>query len=255
MEQVREDVASRRLIHRACDYDARGMRAIIIQHEDHEGAGWLGPALEQVGFSLVPRFRRVEPADAEAELVVAMGGSMSAFDPHGWLDDEVSLLATRLERRAPCLGVCLGAQLLARAAGATVFRGERPEIGAAPIRWTKAGMADAVTGSDASTLVVAHWHQDTFTSVPGATLLASSDRYKQQAFRLRGSYGFQFHLELSTAEFENWLAAGCGELAPGRLDITAVRETAQLAASETSRRKLVACVASHFARTVRVPLD
>lgn len=227
------------------------MRAIIVQHEEHEGAGWLGPALEGVGFSLVPRFRRVERADADAELIVVMGGSMSAYDPLAWLDDEVSLLATRLERGAPCLGVCLGAQLLARAAGATVFRGERPEIGAAPIRWTNAGMADAVTGNGASTLVVAHWHQDTFTPVPGATLLASSDRYEQQAFRLHGSYGFQFHLELSTTEFENWLAAGCGEL-PGGLDIPAVRETAsQLAASEPSRRELVASVAAHFASAVR----
>jgi GMP synthase (glutamine-hydrolysing) len=223
------------------------MRAIVIQHEEHEGAGWLGPALEQEGFSLVPRFRRVEPADVEAELVVVMGGSMSAFDSHAWLDDEVSLLALRLERGAPCLGVCLGAQLLARAAGATVFRGERPEIGAAPIRWTKAGMADAVTGNGASTLVVAHWHQDTFTPVPGATLLASSDRYEQQAFRLRGSYGFQFHLELSTAEFEQWLAAGCGDLAAGSFDTAAALETAsRLAASETSRRELVARIALHF---------
>jgi GMP synthase (glutamine-hydrolysing) len=228
------------------------MRAIIVQHEEHEGAGWLGPALEHVGFSLVPRFRRVEPADAEADLVVVMGGSMSAFDSHRWLDDEASLLALRLERRAPCLGVCLGAQLLARAAGATVFRGERPEIGAAPIRWTKAGMADAVTGSDASTLVVALWHQDTFTPVPGATLLASSDRYEQQAFRLHNSYGFQFHLELSTAEFEQWLAAGCGKLAAGSPDSTAALGTAsRLAASEASRRALVTRIALHFARVVR----
>ena len=228
------------------------MRAIVIQHEEHEGAGWLGPALEHAGFSLVPRFRRVEPADAEAELVVVMGGSMSAFDAHAWLDDEVSLLATRLERGAPCLGVCLGAQLLARSAGATVFRGDRPEIGAAPIRWTEAGMADAVTGSGASTLVVAHWHQDTFTPVPGATLLASTDRYEQQAFRLHGSYGFQFHLELSTAEFEQWLAAGCGELVAGHHDLTAALGTAsRLAASETSRRALVTRTALHFARAVR----
>ena len=233
------------------------MRAIVVQHEQHEGAGWLGPALEQVGFSLVSRFRRVEPADAEAELVVVMGGSMSAFDSHAWLDDEVALLAGRLERTAPCLGVCLGAQLLARAAGATVFRGERgPEIGAAPIRWTKAGMADAVTGSGAGTLVVAHWHQDTFTPVPGATLLASTDRYEQQAFRLHDSYGFQFHVELSTTEFEQWLAAGCGDLAAGSFDTAAAVVTAsQLAASETSRRALVASIASHFARAVRIPRD
>lgn len=230
------------------------MRAIVIHHEEHEGAGWLGPALENCGFSLEPRFRRVEPADAEAELVVVMGGSMSAIDPPPWLADEVSLLETRIERRAPCLGVCLGAQLLARAAGATVFRGERAEIGAAPIRWTKAGMADAVTGSGESTLVVAHWHQDTFTPVPGATVLASTERYEQQAFRLHGSYGFQFHLELSTTEFEQWLAAGCGELAARSLESAAALATAsQFAASETSRRALVARVAAHFARAVQGP--
>ncbi|HEX6810032.1 MAG TPA: type 1 glutamine amidotransferase [Planctomycetota bacterium] len=228
------------------------MRAIIVQHEEHEGAGWLGPALEHAGFALVPRFRRVEPADEGAELVVVMGGAMSAFDPLRFLDDEVALLATRLARGAPCLGVCLGAQLLARAAGAEVFRGARgPEIGAAPIRWTKAGLADPVTGGGASTLVVAHWHQDTFTPVPGATLLASTACYEQQAFSLRASYGFQFHVELSTPQFEQWLTAGRDELAACGVDGTVALEAARgLAASEAERRALVSRVAAHFARAV-----
>src|SRR5207244_919589 len=101
------------------------------------------------------------------------------------------------------VGVCLGAQLLAAAAGARVFKGEAGlEKGLFPIRRLDAGpLLEGVTE-------VVHWHQDTFDEVPGATLLASSERYRQQAFALRNCIGVQFHPELDAQAFARWFPEG-----------------------------------------------
>ena len=221
------------------------MRAVIVQHEEHEGEGWFGPALRAHGFALEHRCRDVAPADADADLVVVMGGSMSAaaIEAHPFLARELALLEARLRRGAPCLGICLGAQLLARAAGARVFRGPTAEIGAAEVRWHLAAQRDPVVAAGAEPMVVAHWHEDTFTAVPGALLLASSDRCEQQAFRLGASFAFQFHLELDGATFARWLGAahGADRAAAERL----------LAPGAADRRALVDRLAAHFASTVR----
>ena len=187
------------------------MRAVVFQHEEHEGVGLLGPALEEVGFTLVTRFRAVRREDVDADLVVVMGGPMGVYeaDQHPFLHEELSLLTERLANERPSLGICLGAQLLASAAGAEVFVGKNGfEVGAAPVRWTQDGMKDPVIAGVRPKTVVAHWHGDTFKPVAGATLLASTDRYSQQAFRLGTSYAFQFHLELTAAELGRWLDLG-----------------------------------------------
>ncbi|HEX5053848.1 MAG TPA: type 1 glutamine amidotransferase [Planctomycetota bacterium] len=227
------------------------MRAVIVQHEEHEGEGLFGPALEQHGLDLVHRFRRVEPADAEAGLVVVLGGSMTACPgaSQPFLDAELALLQERLRRGAPCLCICLGAQLLARAAGATVRPGARGlEIGALPVRWTRAAQRDPVTAAGTATTVVAQWHEDTFTAVPGATLLASSDAYEQQAFRLGASYAFQFHLELTTAAFVDWIEAARPRLeAHGRDCAALLAGIPAMRAGDAARQALVARLAAHFA--------
>lgn len=223
------------------------MRAVIVQHEEHEDAGWFAPALREAGFALEHRFRGVRTDDAGADLVVVLGGSMSAaaVHEHPFLGRELALLVDRLARGAPCLGICLGAQLLARAAGSRVMRGHRgTELGALPIRWTPAGRADpALAPADAS-WVVPQWHADTFTAVPGGVLLASGDRYEQQAFRLGASFGFQFHLELAAAAFAGWLAAA--PAAP-----TSGHDPRALAAGDAARRALVARLAQSLASICR----
>ncbi|HEX8818947.1 MAG TPA: glutamine amidotransferase, partial [Archangium sp.] len=166
------------------------MRAVVFQHEEHEGPGLLGPALEAAGFTLVKRFRTVKHEDVDAELVVVLGGPMGVYeaDRHPFLGQELALVAERLALQRPVLGLCLGAQLLAAAAGTEVFVGKNGlEVGVGPVRWTKEGLADPVIAGVRPRTTVAHWHQDTFKSVPGATLLASTDRYSQQAFRLGDS--------------------------------------------------------------------
>ncbi|NPC86452.1 type 1 glutamine amidotransferase, partial [Pyxidicoccus fallax] len=121
------------------------MRAVVFQHEEHEGPGLLGPALEAAGFSLVTRFRSVRREDVSADLVVVMGGPMGVYeaDQHPFLHEEQSLLTERLANELPCLGICLGAQLLASAAGAEVFPGKNGfEVGVAPVRWTQDALKD-----------------------------------------------------------------------------------------------------------------
>lgn len=226
------------------------MRAVVLQHESHEDLGLLGPALTEAGFSFVRRFRAVEHADLEAELVVVLGGRMGVADAdqHPFLQKEQAFLAERLALERPCLGICLGAQLLAAAAGSQVFTGKNGfEVGVAPVRWTKAGLEDAGLAGLPSRLTVAHWHRDTFSPVAGAQLLASTDRYTQQAFRLGPTYAFQFHPELTAAAWLQWVETGAEALA-GR-DVTALKsDAAKLKAAEPQNTRLCVQLAHHFAR-------
>jgi GMP synthase (glutamine-hydrolysing) len=190
--------------------------AVILQHEPTEGPGLLGIALERAGFSLTCRLREVLPDDVHAPLVVVLGGPMGVYDADRlpFLSAEQQLLQRRLDRDLPCVGVCLGAQLLAAAAGARVFRGHAGlELGVLPVRRTPAGAQDPVFGALPETLDVAQWHQDTFDPIPGAVRLASSDRYPEQAFRLGKSYGVQFHPEVSAGTLEEWLKGAPADVA------------------------------------------
>lgn len=202
------------------------MKAVVIQHETHEDVGRLGPALNEAGFTIVRRFRGVEHADVEAALVVVLGGPMGVYEAgqHPFLREEQALLAERLAMDRPCVGICLGAQLLAAAAGADVFPGKNGfEVGVGTVRLTKEAAKDPVFGPLKEKLTVAHWHGDTFTPVPGGVLLASSDRYTQQAFRVGRSYGLQFHAELDAEELGQWMATASEELKERGKDVAALR--------------------------------
>lgn len=228
------------------------MRAVVLQHETHEGLGLLEKPLVEAGFTLTRRFRGVEHKDLDAELLVVLGGSMSAWatEQHPFLADELALLTERVAGGKPVLGLCLGAQLLASAAGAQVSLGKNGfEVGVAPVRWTKQGLEDPVLKGVAAKSVVAHWHEDTWSPVPNATLLASTDRYSQQAFRLGDSFGFQFHPELSAAQFSEWLDLG-GELLElmGKRADELRAALPKLKAAEAENALLLERLAHHFAR-------
>ncbi|WP_338866366.1 glutamine amidotransferase-related protein [Myxococcus stipitatus] len=231
------------------------MRAVVYQHEEHEGVGLLGPALTEVGFTLVHRFRAVRREDVDAELVVVMGGPMGVYeaDQHPFLRDELGILGERLANERPCLGICLGAQMLASAAGAEVFPGKNGfEVGVAPVRWTADAMKDPVIAGARPRTVVAHWHGDTYKAVPGATLLASTDRYSQQAFRLGASYGFQFHLELTARELGHWLELGADDLRQRGKDLAELRaQLPKLQSAERENTELLERLARHLAQAVR----
>lgn len=194
------------------------MRALIVEHLAHEGAGLVGAALVEAGVRLeVSRTWAgdVLPAPDGYDLVCVLGGPMSASDAN--LDAEAALLARSTQQGRFTLGICLGAQLLARGLGARVMRGPRPELGLLPIALTDSGRAEPLlAGLDGATVL--HWHHDTFELPRGATLLASSAAYPQ-AFRAgaRG-FGVQFHAECDRAMRADWARRGAAELHAAGVD-------------------------------------
>jgi GMP synthase (glutamine-hydrolysing) len=152
---------------------------------------------------------------APDELLIVMGGAMGVGDVElpefPFLRRELDLLRRCVEQGLPVLGICLGAQLLAHAAGAAVHpltKGQNRvyEVGWGPIRFHGTRDSELLSGIPNETTVL-HWHGDTFDLPFGAELLASSETCHNQAFRLgRRQFGLQFHCETTAEDVENWLA-------------------------------------------------
>ncbi len=177
------------------------MQAVVVQHVPFEGPGLIAPALAEAGAEVrVVRADLGEPLPEASglDVLVVLGGPMGALDDrdHPHLANERELIARCVRRGRPVLGVCLGAQLLAAALGASVWRGPELEVGVGTVALTPDGLADPVLGPSGPELPVVHWHQDTFELPERGVPLASSTRYAHQAFRVGGSYGLQFHVEL-----------------------------------------------------------
>jgi GMP synthase-like glutamine amidotransferase len=141
--------------------------------------------------------------------VMVFGGAMNVDqeDVHPWLVTEKDLLRELIRRRTPLLGVCLGSQLLAEAAGATPRRAPRPEIGWHRIELTREGAADPLLAPLAPVAEVFGWHSYESPLPPGATALARSPLCLQ-AFRLGGglpAWGLQFHAEVTRKDLWDWL--------------------------------------------------
>ncbi len=146
------------------------------------------------------------PGHDEVAGAVVMGGPMSVDDTEGHpgLAREREWLEGALEREMPLLGICLGAQLLARALGAEVRAGEGPELGYTPVEILDPG--DPVLGALAPSTPVLHWHRDVFELPEGAQHLACSRQTEVQAFRRGNAWGVLFHPESDFALLEAWLA-------------------------------------------------
>jgi GMP synthase (glutamine-hydrolysing) len=146
------------------------------------------------------------PDHAEVDGVVTMGGPMNVDEVERYpgLAAEREWLAEAVRLEMPVLGVCLGAQLLARALGAEVRPGEGAEIGFAPVEVHDPG--DPILGALAPSATVLHWHGDVFDLPPGAQPLASSEQTQHQAFRTGNAWGLLFHAEADAALVESWLA-------------------------------------------------
>lgn len=142
------------------------------------------------------------------DAVLTLGGAMhpDQDERHPWLREERALLAELIERQVPVLGVCLGAQLVAGAAGSLVARAAEPEIGWYAVQSTDAGRRDPLLGPLAPGFDALEWHSYEFRLPAGATALASSGRCLQ-AFRAgEWAWGIQFHAEVTLEDFDSWLA-------------------------------------------------
>ena len=138
--------------------------------------------------------------------IVVMGGPMGAYedDAYPWLEAEKRLLAEAVRADVPVWGVCLGAQLLAAALGARVYPGDRPEVGVLSVELEPEAGDDHVFSAAPPRFPTLQWHGDTFDLPAGATLLAGSTAYPNQAFRVGRSYGLQFHVEVSLDLATQW---------------------------------------------------
>src|SRR4051794_7382663 len=183
-------------------------RALVVQHTAQEGLGNLLEWLPAAGLDVHPIHpylgHRVPPS-VEGDALIVLGGPMGANDDADapWLPATRALLATAIDDGVPTLGICLGAQLLAVAAGGEVQRGSAgPGLG---LGYVDVLLSDQLL--DAGRLPVVQWHYDTVTRLPnGAELLASSDLYQVQAFRLgEVAWGLQFHIEATEAMVRDWV--------------------------------------------------
>ncbi len=170
--------------------------------------------IEAADFALAPD--DLAQIDALSDdLLVILGGPISVNDSSmfPFIEAEINLLKQRIAADKPTLGICLGAQLIARALGASVYPGDTKEIGWYDLTLTSAGEQSALRYLNAEHCSMLHWHGETFDLPDDAVLLASSEAYKNQAF----SYGdkvlaLQFHPEITQRSMEKWFIGHIGEI-------------------------------------------
>jgi GMP synthase (glutamine-hydrolysing) len=188
------------------------MRVLSVIHGDEARTELFAPVVEEGGHRLdewsfawgTPPPRPLETYEA----VLVFGGAMHADHDewHPWLAKETVWLQELLARGAPTLGICLGVQLLARAAGAWVGPLAEPEIGWCGVELTDAGAEDPVVGALPRTFEALQWHHYTYGVPAGAVELARSSACTQ-AFRLGDAcWGVQFHPEVTQTQLDGWIA-------------------------------------------------
>ena len=197
-------------------------RATILTHLDRESPGRLTTLAARRGLRV--DIRHVGQGDpvptnlVPGEILIVMGGSMGVADVgdvrYPFLELEVTLLRRALAARQPLLGICLGAQLLAHAAGGRVYPLTRPgpagkrtparEVGFAPVRYLGVEREPALLGLRPEEMVL-HWHGDTFDLPADAVRLAETDTCPNQAFRIGDhAFGLQFHPEVDASMARDW---------------------------------------------------
>jgi GMP synthase-like glutamine amidotransferase len=195
------------------------MRMSVLQHVEFEGpaaiADWA--AGRGVPVCIFPLYRDATlPALSDIDMLAVMGGPMSANDEArlDWLGSEIALVHEAITAGKTVLGICLGAQIIAKALGARVFPGRAKETGWFPVQRT-VGSSPVFDGLP-ETFTPFHWHGETFDLPPGATLLASSKATEAQAFAVgHHVLGLQFHMEATEESVRALVKAAAHEIGCG----------------------------------------
>lgn len=209
-----------------------------IQHIAFETLGGFQPVLERAGYEV----RHIMAFDnlsivRDGQALVVLGGPISANDEarYPFLSEELRLIERWLTIDRPLLGICLGAQLIARVLGGRVRPGV-PEIGFAPVTLTSAG-AGSLLAPYADDPLAFHWHAERIELPQQATLLASSAQCPTQAFKAGDRVlGVQFHPEAQLANIEAWLLGHTVELSQHGIDVNGLRRDAQTYADSHAQK-------------------
>jgi GMP synthase (glutamine-hydrolysing) len=187
-------------------------KILVFQHVPYEPLGTLDPLLKESGFRIrYVNFGRdplIRPSLDRYAALIVLGGPMNAdqIDHYPNLRSEVEIIREALARDMSVLGICLGAQLLAKALGGRVVRNAVREVGWYDVELTPEGQVDPVLSTFAARQEVFQWHEDGIELPTDAVHLARSPASRVQAFRYgEHAYGFQFHLEVDGSLIERWL--------------------------------------------------
>ncbi|MBK8650808.1 MAG: type 1 glutamine amidotransferase [Elusimicrobia bacterium] len=190
-------------------------------HVPHEGPGLIAEWAERRGHTLreVRLFRGdLLPDLRDLEWLVVMGGPMNVYeeDKYPWLEEETRFIRPSLAKGVRTLGICLGAQLMAKALGARVTRNLQREIGWFPVSMTREALQSSPFFRFPEIVPAFHWHGDTFAIPDGAQRVVSSSACLNQGFSLNEgrAVGLQFHWEVRPSDIDGWLALVDG-MAPG----------------------------------------
>ena len=195
-------------------------RLVVLQHLDREGPGLFAKIAQEREMDLC--IFRLDQGDErpqllKGDLLLILGGSMGIRDinhpNYSWMTQELDLIKDAFSKNIGIIGVCLGAQLLAVAAGGDVevlleesSSNPLPEIGWGRIFFNKSSKQDLCSFWGDISFPVLHWHGDRIVLPPSAALIASSHRCKEQFFRIGDfAYGLQFHLEIEEEMFLRWI--------------------------------------------------
>jgi len=209
-------------------------RVVAVQHVGFEDLGSFAEVLVERGFEIsyaeAAAGALAEIDAARPDLLVLLGAPIGAYDEveYPFVLDEIRLAEKRLKHDLPLLGICLGAQIMARALGARVYPGRQKEIGWKPLMITEAGMKSPARHLAPERTSMFHWHGDTFDLPQDAIRLASTDVCENQIFSWgRNARAFQCHPELIGARIERWLVGHACELAANGVRPSALREDAR----------------------------
>ncbi|MBI4962696.1 MAG: type 1 glutamine amidotransferase [Desulfomonile tiedjei] len=188
------------------------MKILVIMHVGSEGPGTLGTFFDSIGAEIYTA--RLYAGDKlpdgpdDVDAIVSMGGPMNVYEEekYPFLRAETHFLKQAIDAGKPVLGICLGAQMIAKALGAQVTKSPVKEVGWGKIALSDAGREDALFRGLPGTLDVLQWHEDMFHIPEGGKLLAYSEDCPHQALRYRNAYGLQFHLEVTAEILLEWFS-------------------------------------------------
>ncbi|MCD6486179.1 MAG: type 1 glutamine amidotransferase [Syntrophobacterales bacterium] len=179
-------------------------KVLIITHVEAEGPGTLGDFLQSFEDLKIQRAKlyngeKLPYAARNLDAIVTMGGPMNVHDEdeYPFLKEETEVLKQAIDANTPILGICLGAQMIARACLAPVNKALEKELGWKNVSLTDSSRRGILFQGIADKMRVFQWHEDTFEIPYGGSLLATSGECSNQAFRYGNAYGLQFHVEVT----------------------------------------------------------